>query len=105
MHRMSGQSCVIKISEVDLSQTHRNWTGNDEGGGYRTMEPAGRHRSIPSRRVVRVSESPLDIRLRWKRASGAPVNLIGCFRLDLRELLAKGFVRKEDEDTIRLQFV
>jgi hypothetical protein len=90
---MTDDICCIRLSESDLSKEHRDWTGNDESGDYR-------HHG-----VVRLSESPLDLRLRWKSAPGAQVKLIGCYRLNLGELLSKGFVRMEGEDTIRLQFV
>jgi hypothetical protein len=90
---MTDEGCCVRLSESDLSKNHRDWTGNDESGDYR-------HHG-----VVLLSESPLDIRLRWKSAPGAQVQLIGCYRLDLGDLLSKGFVRMEDKDSIRLQFV
>jgi hypothetical protein len=88
-------SCYVRLLEADLSRKHREWIGNDEKGGY------------VSHGKVRLSESPLDIRLKWTSAPQAQVYLIGCYRLDLRALLREGFVRLErpdEPDVVRLQF-
>jgi len=90
---MTNDGCCFRLSESDLSKNHRTWTGNDEKGNYR-------HHC-----EVRLAESPLDLLLKWKSAPGAQVKLVGSYRFDLRALLAKGYVRLERNDTVRLQFV
>lgn len=58
--------------------------------------------------VVRLSESPLWIELKWKQTSTGAEQLVGRYRLSLPELLAGDFVRFEREgetgDDIRLRF-
>jgi len=90
---MTDSACCIRLAEGELASHHRDWVGNDESGDFR-------HHG-----VVRLAESPLDLRLRWKTSPNAQVQSIGCYRLDLQGLLSQGYVREEDEDTIRLQFV
>ncbi|MGA9530015.1 MAG: endonuclease NucS domain-containing protein [Terriglobales bacterium] len=93
---MPNDVCYIRLSETDLSPGHLDWVGNDEKDRYVRHQP------------VRLSKSPLDIRLKW--TSGAPqsqVHLIGCYRLNLRALLERGFVRLEgpdEPDLVRLLF-
>jgi len=50
----------------------------------------------------------LDLKLAWRNSRGAPPKAIGCYRLNLRALLALGYVRLDkstEPDRIRLQFV
>jgi len=71
----------------------RNWIGNDSS--------ARNHHG-----VVPLSESPLRIRLSWKRGPNDPTRLVGEFDLDLRALLSDGYVREErgTPGSIRLRF-
>jgi hypothetical protein len=49
----------------------------------------------------------MRLRLSWKRSPNDPVHLIGVFDLDLRKLLADGYVRvepKTEEKEIRVRF-
>lgn len=58
--------------------------------------------------VVRLSEGPVYIELRWKPSVNGPEQLVGCYRLHLAELLAEDYVRFEREckagDEVRLRF-
>lgn len=58
--------------------------------------------------VVRLSETPLFMELRWKPTRDGAEQLVGRYRLRLPELLAGDFVRFEHEgvagDTVRLRF-
>jgi hypothetical protein len=58
--------------------------------------------------IVKLSSSPLFIELSWKPNHGGPEQLVGLYRLNLPELLARNLVRFEKEnevgDEIRLRF-
>lgn len=91
---MSATHYLIRIPETDLQLNHRHWNGNDTKG----------QRSHHG--IVRLSESPMDLRLTWKPHTGAQPSLVGCFRLDLIRLLRDGFIREErDRGGVRLKFV
>ncbi len=53
-----------------------------------------------------MSESPLRLRLSWRKSKHDFAHLIGVFDLGLRNLLEAGYVRLEprSEDEIRLRF-
>ena len=59
-----------------VSGIQRDWTGNDES--------ARNHHG-----VVYLNESPLRLRLSWKKSPNDSAKFIGVFRLDLRKLLAE----------------
>lgn len=59
----------------------REWTGNDRVQRHHF----GR---------VRLNESPLDIRLYWKKDDNSPRRLIGAYRIDLRALLRHCYIRE-----------
>ena len=85
---------VTPIPESALNAGHRNWTGND--ASQRTHHG-----------VVRLNESPLHLKLSWKESRDAPVQLIGCYKLDLHELLRREYIRYEGaerNEEIRLRF-
>lgn len=65
----------------DKSVCSREWTGNDRVN----QNFFGR---------VRLDESPLHIRLYWKKHDNAPRKLIGAYRLDLDSLLDGGYLRE-----------
>src|SRR5688572_8610330 len=77
-------------------QKSRQWTLRDDNG---------RH----YHNIVRLSESPLYLALSWRETAAAAVKPVGVFRLDLRKLLAKGYIRYESEkgkgDAVRLRVV
>jgi hypothetical protein len=89
------KSPLIRLTEFQLRAKHRKWRGTDEEG-------LNTHHG-----VVPLSESPVDMRLRWRRSSSAPTSVIGCFRLDLEGLLGESYVRKEESRPghVRLKFV
>lgn len=71
----------------------RDWTGNDDS--------ARNHHG-----VVTLNESPLKLRLSWKKSAKDSAKLVGVFEINLRELLKGGYVRSEPntENAIRLRF-
>ena len=82
------------LQSSEVSEIDRDWTGNDEGG---------RH----NQNRVNLDSSPLTLRLSWRKSPDDPAHLIGVFVLDLRRLLADGYVRVEpgtEEKEIRLRF-
>jgi len=89
--RVSHLARTVQNSEV--SEIRRDWTGNDES----LRNHHGK---------VDLSESPLTLRLSWKRSPKDSVHLIGVYELDLRRLLTAGYVRIEPktENEIRLRF-
>jgi hypothetical protein len=71
----------------------RDWTGNDEKGKNT------HHGAIP------LNESPLNIRLAWRRSSTAEPRLVGCFRLDLIGLLNEKYLQEDSRPGhVRLKF-
>lgn len=87
------ESLVSRVSETALPQHHRRWNGNDAS--------QRNHNG-----VVSLDDDPLYLRLAWRRSSSAPAVPVGCFRLDLRQLLAEGYGREEPNHPghIRLRF-
>lgn len=87
--RIRGLDCGV------LGLAHRDWVLNDAN-----------HRHYHN--VVKLSETPLDIRLSWRAAPETAVVLLGCFRLNLPQLLEDGYVRRESEgehiSDLRLRF-
>ena len=84
---------VKRVPHSGTSVFRRDWTGNDES--------ARNHHGR-----VSLNESPLKLRLSWKRSSKESSHLIGVYELDLNALLAAGYVRVEPgtENEIRLRF-
>jgi hypothetical protein len=76
----------------------------EESRQWTLRNDAGHHHGI-----VRLSESPLYLALSWKETADAPVQPVGLFRLDLRGLLAEGYIRYESEEmkgeNVRLRVV
>jgi hypothetical protein len=62
----------------------RNWTGNDARAARDYFDR------------VRLDESPLVLRLSWRRDRHTPSRLVGVFRLDLHALLRDGYVYVPD---------
>jgi hypothetical protein len=82
------------VKEGEPSRGGRRWCGTDEKGRFRCNG------------VVRLLESPLQIRLRWRRSPGSPTKLVGHYRLDLHALLKHGYIRNDTQaGEVRLQFV
>src|ERR1035437_1600465 len=73
---------VERLDAGSVASADRTWAGNDES--------ARNHNG-----VVRLSESPLTLALSWRYGKGKPATIVGCFRLDLPQLLANGLVRAE----------
>jgi hypothetical protein len=84
---------VRRVPNEEVSNVRRDWTGND-----------GSHRNHNGK--VRLSESPLRLRLSWKKGPNDSAHLVGVFDLDLKQLLREGYIRYEpkSENEIRLRF-
>jgi hypothetical protein len=90
---MSISNYFVALSENDLRVDHRRWNGNDEKGRQT-------HHG-----VIRLNESPVDLRLSWTGLS-VPSQIVGSYRLDLHNLLRNGFIRPDREPgKVRRKFV
>jgi len=79
-------------SPKDLKPTHRRWNGNDRS-------QRNHNGAVP------LSDDPLDIVLNWKASPAAPVHPVGCFRLNLADLLSAGYIRLDNKrGHVRLRF-
>ena len=75
---------VQRVEGEGAEKYTRDWTGNDTS--------ARNHHSI-----VYLIESPLTLRLSWKKSKKDTARVVGVFDLHLRELLDKEYVRIEKE--------
>jgi len=84
---------LVRRVEEEASDIRRDWTGNDES--------ARNHNG-----KVLLSESPLRLRLSWKKSQKDSARLVGIFDLDLNRLLKAGYIRPEpkSENEVRLRF-
>jgi hypothetical protein len=81
-----------RLGTHTLEKTDRTWIGNDDSA-------RNQHG------VIRLAESPVTLRLSWRPSAMRPSVIVGCFRLDLRRLLANGLVRIERAGSVRVRFV
>jgi uracil-DNA glycosylase len=90
---IEGDNLARRVDDSHVADVRRDWTGNDDS--------ARNHHS-----VVLLSESPLRLRLSWKRGRTGKAQFIGVFDLNLPGLLAAHHVRLEPGETnaIRLRF-
>jgi hypothetical protein len=86
---------VERLSEIPSTTRPRRWVLRDDNQQH-------------YHGVVRLSDSPVLIELRWKSSASAPEQPVGCFALHLPELLAADLVRFEREevagDEVRVRF-
>jgi len=84
---------VRRVPNEGASNIRRDWTGNDES-------ERNHNGKVP------LSESPLRLRLSWKKCPKDSARLVGIFDLDLKQLLRAGYIRYEpkSEDEVRLRF-
>ena len=84
---------VRRVPTEEASDIRRDWTGNDDS-------ERNHHGKVP------LIESPLRLRLSWKKSSKDSARLIGVFDLDLRRLHQAGYIRLEptSENEVRLRF-
>src|SRR5439155_20787149 len=84
---------VRRVPNEGASSIRRDWTRNDEGD-------RNHHGKVP------LSESPLRLRLSWKKGPKDSARLVGIFDLDLKQLLKAGYIRYEpkSESEVRLRF-
>lgn len=78
---MNERLLATRIGDTYAGRGVRLWTLNDEQGHYHG--------------VVDLSESPLLLKLSWRRTADGQVMPVGVYRLDLRGLLDAGFIRTE----------
>jgi len=81
---------ATRIEQGSLLQKNRHWTGNDE---------VERHYHI----VVPRRQDPLYLHLSWKDETTARPRFIGSFALHLGPLLSEGYIRAENDDTLRIR--
>lgn len=84
---------VRRVPSEQATSIRRDWTGNDESA-------KSHHGKLP------LSESPLRLRLSWKKSPKDSARLVGIFDLDLKQLLKAGYIRYEPKSTseVRLRF-
>jgi uncharacterized protein YndB with AHSA1/START domain len=86
---------VERLTEAPVGRRARRWVLRDDNQQH-------------YHGVVRLSDSPVLIELRWKLSSDAPEQSVGCFALHLPELLAADLVRFEREEVagneVRVRF-
>ena len=82
-----------RVSNEEASNIRRDWTGNDES-------KRNHNGHVP------LSESPLRLRLSWKKSPNDSARLVGIFDLDLKQLLRGGYIRydADSESEVRLRF-
>jgi hypothetical protein len=82
------------LAQDEISSSCRSWRGDDENGSNK------HHGAIP------LTESPVDIELRWRESESSATKFIGHYRLDLQALLSQGYIRHDSKlGNVRLQFV
>lgn len=73
------------------SPTDRAWNGCETTAGHH-------HGRVP------LSQSPISLSLRWRASKSAPAHFVGCYRLDLDQLVSAGYARKiGDQVLLRFQ--
>jgi hypothetical protein len=84
---------VRRVSNEEASNIRREWTGNDES-------QRNHNGKVP------LSETPLRLRLSWKKGPNDSAHLVGIFDLDLKQLLRAGYIRYDanSESDVRLRF-
>lgn len=78
---MSIKQCV-RVDRAPSGSNQRSWTLREDNRQH-------------CHGVVRLLESPLFLQLSWQESKGAPLKSVGVFELDLKNLLAEGYVRRE----------
>ncbi len=91
--RASRSELARLVQDPEPGSIQRDWTGNDKS--------ARNHNGI-----VDLRESPLRLRLSWKRNPDDQAKFIGVFDLDLPRLLAANYIRVEGNrpSAVRLRF-
>jgi hypothetical protein len=84
---------VRRVPNEGASNIRRDWTGNDESN-------RNHNGKVPLR------ESPLRLRLSWRKGPKDSARLVGIFDLDIKQLLKAGYIRYEpkSQDEVRLRF-
>jgi hypothetical protein len=72
----------------DNAKTHRTWNG----------------RELHYHGKISLQETPVSMKLTWREEKHARPKFVGCFSLDMRQLCAGEFVRREDGQHYRLRF-
>jgi len=97
---MTGEShrhdLVEPLGDIPAGVDHHTWTIRDDNQHHY-------HSTVNS------AESPFYLRLLWRATERYQVRTVGCYRLDLRGLLASGFIRREESEgargDLRVRFV
>lgn len=81
---------VCRVGQKSLVPRTRHWVGNDEIYPYY-------HEAVPR------AEDPLYLNLSWRRRGDSPAEPVGLYRISIEALLARGFIRAEGKDKVRLR--
>ncbi len=81
---------VVRVGQKSLVPRTRHWVGNDEVYPYY-------HEAVPR------TEDPLYLNLSWKRSGDAPAEHVGLYRMSMKALLSREFIRAEGTDKVRLR--
>jgi len=81
---------VCRVGQKSLVPRTRHWVGNDDIYPYY-------HEAVPR------TEDPLYLHLAWKGSGDMSARPVGLYRIHLEGLLARGFVRAEGTDRVRLR--
>jgi hypothetical protein len=82
---------VEQITETAVPSRLRRWNGNDASGRQH-------HARVP------LAETPMFLKLSWRKNRNAPALHVADLKLDLPGLLAGHYVRRDGEGHIRLRF-
>ena len=93
---MTSHNICEKVDKVPEGAAHRSWTLRTELGHHNCC--------------VRLSESPLYLELSWRKTAKDPAHCVGIFRLELKELLRKRYIRPDpindpDSEYVRVNIV
>jgi hypothetical protein len=86
----STSSVIKRVEASELPAKYLRWTGNDDN--YRRHDGK-----------VRVSDRPLYLHLSWRSHRNASPQFVGCFRINVEELVSAGLAKAEGDDHARLR--
>jgi len=88
---MNDELFTCFLSEAGLGARPRRWNGND-------ATDRNHHGLVP------FAEQPFDLVLGWKRSGDSSFRSVGCFRLNLANLVKAGYIEAAKRGKVRLRF-
>ena len=88
---MTENKLVEMVNAAPGTRGARQWTFRDDNARHYHGQ-------------VSLGEDPMYLTLLWRSNSAGQVHRVGIFRLPRRELMAKGFIRQDSADTVRVRF-